>query len=97
MEEAHRLDRQDAIWLAIIALLAALLRLPALDRVPPGYQFDEAYNALDALEVLAGNHRLFLPANGGREAVSYTHLDVYKRQVWYCRIRRRCSCSKLGG
>ncbi|MGI6376838.1 MAG: glycosyltransferase family 39 protein [Anaerolineae bacterium] len=75
MEEAHRLDRQDAIWLAIIALLAALLRLPALDRVPPGYQFDEAYNALDALEVLAGNHRLFLPANGGRE-VLYTYLQA---------------------
>lgn len=75
MEEAHRLDRQDAIWLAIIALLAALLRLPALDRMPPGYQFDEAYNALDALEVLAGNHRLFLPANGGREAL-YTYLQA---------------------
>lgn len=58
-----------------LAIFAALLRLPALDRVPPGFQFDEAYNILDALDVLAGQHRLFLPANGGRE-VLYTYLQA---------------------
>jgi len=75
MENAYSLDRRDAAWLVVLMLLAALLRLPALDRVPPGFQFDEAYNALDALEVLRGNHRLFLPANGGRE-VLYTYLQA---------------------
>ena len=53
--------------LAAILLAAALLRLPALDRVPPGFQFDEAYNAIDAWRVAQGARDLFFPANGGRE------------------------------
>ena len=56
-------------WLALagIVLAAALLRLPALDRLPPGFQFDEAYNAIDAWRVVQGSRDLFFPANGGRE------------------------------
>ena len=40
--------------------------------MPPGFQFDEAFNAIDAKQVLAGHYPLFLPANGGREAL-YTY------------------------
>lgn len=56
-------------WLALIVILlaAALLRLPALDHIPPGFQFDEAYNAIDAWRVAQGARDLFFPANGGRE------------------------------
>jgi hypothetical protein len=43
--------------------------------VPPGFQFDEAYNAFDALRVVAGARPLFLEANGGRE-VLYTYLQA---------------------
>ena len=55
--------------LALIGILAvaAALRLPALDRIPPGFQFDEAYNAIDAWRVTQGARDLFFPANGGRE------------------------------
>ncbi len=38
-----------------------------LDRLPPGLQFDEAYNALDATAVIQGRWAVFFPANGGRE------------------------------
>lgn len=68
-----------ACWLAFILLAAAALRLPALDRIPPGFQFDEAYNAIDALRVMQGDRPLFLPANGGRE-VLYTYLQAL--MIW---------------
>ena len=47
--------------------LAAALRFYRLGEWPPGPYRDEAYNALDALDVLRGQHALFLPANNGRE------------------------------
>ena len=61
--------------LLLILVVAALLRFPALDRVPPGFQFDEGYNAHDALRVLQGDRPIFLPENGGRE-VLYTYLQA---------------------
>ncbi len=47
--------------------LAAALRFYGLGRWPPGLYRDEAYNGLDALGVLNGQHALFFPANNGRE------------------------------
>ena len=64
--------RRDRIALLGVTLLGALLRLYNLGVTPPGFQFDEAFNAIDADLVLAGNRPLFLPANGGRE-VLYTY------------------------
>jgi len=52
-----------------LVIIAAFFRLWRLDAVPPGFQFDEAYNAADALRVLAGERPLFFEANGGREAL----------------------------
>ena len=49
--------------------LAAVLRLYRLDVLPPGFSVDEAYNMLDALDILEGKWLLFLPANAGREAL----------------------------
>jgi len=40
--------------LIAILLLAALLRLWHLGRLPPGLYHDEAYNGLDALSLAAG-------------------------------------------
>lgn len=64
-------------WLILLAIvfLAAVLRFYQLGIVPPGPQFDEAFNAIDASQVLAGNRPLFLPANGGREVV-YTYIQA---------------------
>ncbi|MCO5211036.1 MAG: hypothetical protein M9936_15190 [Caldilinea sp.] len=63
-------------WIVLgITLLAGALRFYQLGVVPPGPQFDEAFNAIDAGQVLAGNRPLFLPANGGRE-VLYTYYQA---------------------
>lgn len=44
-----------------------VLRTFALGQVPPGLYHDEAYNGLDALEVLAGQRPTYFAANHGRE------------------------------
>jgi hypothetical protein len=49
-------------------LLGALLRLVALDRVPPGLSHDEAYNGITALEVwLLGRRDIFFDIYNGIE------------------------------
>lgn len=59
---------------AAIVMAAAALRLWRLGEVPPGFQFDEAHNAIDAARIVAGARPLFLAENGGREALlSYVH------------------------
>lgn len=56
--------------LGFLLLMAAALRLWGLERLPPGLQFDEAHNGLDALRVLGGARDLFFADNGGREPLS---------------------------
>jgi 4-amino-4-deoxy-L-arabinose transferase-like glycosyltransferase len=54
----------------LLALVAAVfLRFRHAGDWPPGFYRDEAYNALDALNVLAGQHALFFTANNGREPI----------------------------
>ena len=65
-------NRVDWLFLLVLTLIGAALRFYKIGIVPPGFQFDEAYNAIDAAQVLAGNRPLFLPANAGRE-VLYTY------------------------
>ena len=69
------MTRRDWLILLCIVLLAGALRFYQLGVVPPGPQFDEAFNALDAKLVMAGNRPLFLPANGGREVV-FTYIQA---------------------
>lgn len=56
-------------WLAmgLVTGVGAILRLAELDALPPGLYRDEAYNGLDALQVLAGRTPIFFEANHGRE------------------------------
>jgi 4-amino-4-deoxy-L-arabinose transferase-like glycosyltransferase len=68
MPGPERRERRSAtVLLAAIALAAVALRLWQLGQVPPGFQFDEAHNALDAARVLDGQLAVFFPDNGGRE------------------------------
>lgn len=55
-----------AILLALVAIGGAL-RFYQVGAVPPGLYQDEAYNGLDALDILAGSHPIYFPANNGRE------------------------------
>lgn len=74
---------RQAKWLALIAFLAVILRVYAIDRLPPGLFGDEAVEGLDALDVLAGNFFIWFPAHLGREplfvylvALSYKFLGA---------------------
>jgi 4-amino-4-deoxy-L-arabinose transferase-like glycosyltransferase len=50
-----------------ILLIAAALRLIALDQVPPGLQHDEVFHGHDAVTVLLGYHPLYFTSNAGNE------------------------------
>ncbi|HBY97394.1 MAG TPA: hypothetical protein DEP84_26215, partial [Chloroflexi bacterium] len=87
--------RDWAILLAVTALAAAL-RFYQLGVVPPGFQFDEAFNALDAARVLDGQRLLFLPDNGGREVV-YTYLQAALASVFGLSVYTLRLASALAG
>ena len=55
--------------LLLITALAAFFRFWHLDRIPPGFHYDEAYEALEAWRVLSqrGYHPIFFPGNFGVE------------------------------
>src|SRR5439155_5068977 len=62
------LDRGGfAVGAAAVLLLAATLRLWALDRLPGGLHFDLAANLFDALDVVGGARPVYFPRNNGRE------------------------------
>lgn len=58
-----------ALALAAIAALAAGLRFWRLDAIPPGFHYDEAYEALEAWRVITqpGYRPIFFPGNFGVE------------------------------
>jgi 4-amino-4-deoxy-L-arabinose transferase-like glycosyltransferase len=64
-------------WAVFILVLATavFLRFYQLGTYPPGLYHDEAYNGLDALAVLDGQHALFFTNNNGREP-AYIYLTA---------------------
>lgn len=83
-------NRRDWLILLAVLLLGGALRFWHLGVNPPGFQFDEAFNAIDAEQVLHGNRPLFLPANGGRE-VLFTYVQagliaIFGSSVWSFRL-----------
>lgn len=91
-----RWNRYDWIALVAVTVLAAVLRIYELGVVPPGFQFDEAFNAIDAQQVLAGNRPLFLPANAGREVV-YTYWQAFLVSLFGLNVRTLRLASALFG
>ena len=91
-----RWTRYDWIALVAVTLLAAVLRMYQLGVVPPGFQFDEAFNAIDAQQVLAGNRPLFLPANAGREVI-YTYWQAFLVFLFGLNVRTLRLASALFG
>ena len=53
--------------LIAILLLAFLLRVIAIDHIPPGLSHDEAYNGITAMQVLNGQRLIFFEINKGIE------------------------------
>jgi hypothetical protein len=60
---------RGAIALGLITTLAAFFRFWQLDAIPPGFHYDEAYEALEAWRVMTqpGYHPIFFPGNFGVE------------------------------
>lgn len=58
--------------LVLLLLVAALLRLPALEATPPGLHYDEAANAILASEIgLEGERPIFIASYTGKEAAFF--------------------------
>lgn len=55
------------VLVSLILIAAAWFRLYQIDQAPPGPHYDEAAAALDALDVLGGQHMVFSPRSYGRE------------------------------
>jgi len=64
-----RWRRYGQTWLPVVGLtaLAGALRFLSLGHIPPGLYHDEAFNGLDALQVLGGDFPIYFAANHGRE------------------------------
>lgn len=64
-----RWRRLRKLWVPLVVLtaLAGALRFLLLGRLPPGLYHDEAFNGLDALNILAGSLPIYFPGNHGRE------------------------------
>lgn len=56
-------------WFIAVLLLAAALRLGALDCVPPGPSYDELQNARLSERILAGEWAIYFPDNFGQESL----------------------------
>ena len=69
--------KRFTLWFALLAIvaLAVVLRVYAIDRLPPGLFGDEAVEGLDALDVLAGNLGIWFHAHLGREPL-YVYLTA---------------------
>lgn len=74
---AQPLSNGARLLLFLILLAAALLRWWQLSSVPPGLYYDEAYNGLDALDVLQTGPKLFFDGNTGREPLFIDQLSLW--------------------
>src|SRR5512135_1422959 len=79
-------------WIPILLILimAAALRLIALDHVPPGLQHDEVFHGHDAVTVLLGYHPLYFTSNAGNEPL-FIYLmaltvGVFGHNAWGIRL-----------
>ncbi len=66
-----RLKSREILILFAIIAIAAFFRFYRLDSIPPGFQFDQAFNAFDILRLLQGQFAIFFPANTGREPLYF--------------------------
>ena len=63
----ERWGRSYLLPILLVVVVGAVLRLWAIDALPPGLASDEAAEGLDARAILNGARPVFLPSNNGRE------------------------------
>jgi 4-amino-4-deoxy-L-arabinose transferase-like glycosyltransferase len=85
------MTRRRWVWgMLLVLLVATALRAFGFGRLPPGLYHDEAYNGLDALDVLNGRFTPYFEANNGREPL-YIYLaalsvGLFGRSPWALRL-----------
>ena len=66
------------VVVSIILIFGTFFRIWQLNTIPPGLQYDEAYNGLDALKASQTNeYRLFYPDNNGREGLYINVVSLF--------------------
>ena len=75
----------------VLFCLAWLLLLLGLDSVPPGFQHDQTFDSLNALEVVGGHFPIYFPANFGLDPLfMYAAAGVFRmlggHYVWGIRF-----------
>jgi hypothetical protein len=90
--------RREALWLPIIMVVAAILRYWALNSVPPGYHYDEAFEGLEAWKLVsqAGYHPVFFTGNFGVEPLFIYLTSVAFRVAESCPTVQRGVAAFLG-
>jgi hypothetical protein len=91
MNEAGRQRALYRVLVLGLCLAAWAILLYHLNAVPPGFQHDQMFNSLDALDVLSGRHQVYFPGNFGREPLGiYTAAGVFRlvggHYVWSLRF-----------
>ncbi len=82
--------------LLLITLAGAALRFYQLGQVPHGLYQDEAFNGLDALNVIAGDRPLYFPANNGREPFFIYLVSVSVAALGHTPLAERLPAAVLG-
>lgn len=72
----HSVKISPKVALVLLVALAAILRFYRLSDLPPGFYFDQAFNAFDVLRLLNGHFAIFFPANTGEEPLFFYLLMV---------------------
>ncbi len=85
------------ILIGLIICTGAFIRLWQLDSIPPGIQYDEAHNGLDAVEAMENNdYKIFYNENNGREGL-YINLLAFSFKAFGVNIQALKLVSVLFG
>jgi hypothetical protein len=87
----HRPSAIYRICTLLILLVAWGLLLLRLNQVPPGFQHDQTFSALDAMQIVDGHHPIYFPDNFGRGPLfMYSAAGVFQlaggHYVWSVRF-----------
>ncbi len=85
------------ILIGLIICAGAFFRLWQLDEIPPGIQYDEAHNGLDAVKAMENNdYKIFYSENNGREGL-YINLLAFSFKAFGVNIHALKLVSVLFG
>jgi 4-amino-4-deoxy-L-arabinose transferase-like glycosyltransferase len=84
------------LGLALVLIMAALLRYPGLNSLPPGLNFDEGGEGVAALDVWHGVYRIWWPIGGGKEPLMAYAVQPFLRVFGFTPLALRAYTATLG-